>query len=83
MMDNNRREKIRQMIHVVLGKGEDVIHIADDDRLVSTGLLNSLQIVNLANMLEKTYGVDFSTLGFNVYYFETIISIEELMTGSM
>lgn len=53
------------------------------DPLVSSGLLNSLKIVELASWLESDYGVDFSVNGFNVYDFETIETIVSLINKSL
>lgn len=75
------REQIKFMINTVLGNEANINELSDTQSLVSSGLLSSLQIVEIASLIEKDYGVDFSVIGFNVYYFESVVSIEKMIAN--
>jgi len=70
-------KKIQNKINSLLN--ENIQQINVDDRLVTTGLLNSLKIVELVTWIEEEYGVHFSEIGFNIYDFETILTIIDLI----
>ena len=76
-MDNTIREQIRHKVSTLIG--DKVTSFTDTDKLVTTALLNSLAIVELATWLEKKFGIDFSAQRFNIYDFETVESIEALV----
>jgi acyl carrier protein len=70
------KEDIQNEIKRLLNDNRD---IADTDSLVTSGLLSSLQIVEIASWLELKYGVDFGKHGFNIYHFETVLTIMDLI----
>jgi acyl carrier protein len=55
------------------------LRLTATDSLVISGLLSSLQIVELASWLEGKYSIRFSDYGFNVYDFENISTIVEMI----
>ena len=69
-------EKIRAKINLLLDEDKT---FTDTDPLVSSGLLSSLKIIELAAWIEINYGVDFSKRAFNVYDFENITTIVNLI----
>jgi acyl carrier protein len=71
-------EKIRKEVLSLLDEGDK--SLTDDDALVSSGRLSSFKIVVLATWLEKNYGVDFSARSFNIYDFDTIKKIANLVS---
>ncbi len=76
---NALRDEIKHLINTVIGKGAQEYEFTDEQSLVSSGLLSSLQIVALASAIEKNYGVDFAVVGFNTDYFESLETIENLI----
>ena len=69
-------ENIRARISLLL---DDHKPFTDTDPLVTSGRLNSLKIIELATWIEINYGVDFSNRAFNVYDFENIVTIVNLI----
>jgi acyl carrier protein len=58
---------------------DNSLRVSEYESLVSSGLLSSLQIVELAVWLEEKYHVRFSENGFNVYDFESVATISEMI----
>jgi acyl carrier protein len=71
-------EKLLNKIKSLLDVDDDT-YLSVSDNLVTSGRLNSLKIVELAVWLEKTYGIDFSESGFNIYDFENVLTIMDLI----
>jgi acyl carrier protein len=59
--------------------GDEGRILSDNESLVTSGRLSSYKIVELASWLEKRYGIDFSAESFNIYDFETIETIKQLV----
>jgi acyl carrier protein len=76
---SDRKETVRAMIHTVLAEVEDNPEFRDDDSLVLSRRLSSLQVVELASQLEQAYQLDFAELGFNQYDFDSVNSILALL----
>jgi acyl carrier protein len=76
-MSDNIEDKVREKVQSLVQ--EKNIEITNASPLVTSGLLSSLRIVELATWLEQTYQVDFSTQHFNVYAFETVLLIVDLI----
>ncbi len=62
-------EKIRFLVH------DAHLALTVNTPLVSSGLLSSMNIVELAAWIEGQYSIDFAAQGFNVYDFDTVDSI--------
>lgn len=64
---NETREQRRQDLLRFLGgiqkAGMPVDTLKDTDRLVASGLIDSLAILQIVSHLESTYGIDFSVRG--------------------
>lgn len=58
-----RRHDLLQFLRSIQKAGLPVESLADDARLVQTGLIDSLAILQIVMYLEATYGLDFSTSG--------------------
>lgn len=79
-MSTELRNEIKDQVKFLLKQLQKDNHeLADDASLVMSGLLNSLKIIELATWLENQYKIDFGKIGFSIYYFETIGSIEKLI----
>ena len=81
MMKNDKLSvlaDIRQLVGTFLSRSEGNVVIGDDESLVVSGRLSSLQLVELAAALEEKYGIDFSD-GFNQYDFDSINNMVALV----
>ncbi len=59
--------------------GLSVESLGVDDNLVQSGLIDSLAVVQIALYLENTYGIDFSTRGFDPEQLATLANILQLI----
>lgn len=58
-----RRQALLQFLHSIQKAGLPVESLQDTDRLVASGLIDSLAILQIVSYLENTYGIDFSMRG--------------------
>ncbi|MGH8251766.1 MAG: phosphopantetheine-binding protein [Steroidobacteraceae bacterium] len=58
-----RRQGLLQFLRSIQKAGLPVESLADDARLVESGLIDSLAILQIVGYLEVTYGLDFSGRG--------------------
>ena len=65
MTDNldQRRNGLMQFLRSIQKAGMPVESLADDARLVESGLIDSLAILQIVTYLEATYALDFSSRG--------------------
>jgi acyl carrier protein len=75
-MIDTLNSQIKTKLQTILQDHED---IADDEDLITSGRLNSLKTVEMANWLETTFKLNFDKSGFNLYDFESITSIQNLI----
>ena len=57
------RQALLQFLRSVQKAGLPVETLKDTDRLVASGLIDSLAILQIVSHLESTYGIDFSIRG--------------------
>jgi acyl carrier protein len=60
---DGRRQALLQFLRSIQKAGVPVDTLKDDDRLVGSGLIDSLAILQIVTWLETAYGIDFSTRG--------------------
>jgi acyl carrier protein len=58
-----RRQALLQFLRTIQKAGAPVESLGDDDRLVASGLIDSLAILQIVAYLETTYDMDFSVRG--------------------
>lgn len=58
-----RRQGLLQFLGSIQKAGMPVESLQDDARLVQSGLIDSLAILQIVMYLEETYGLDFSARG--------------------
>jgi acyl carrier protein len=58
-----RRDGLLRFLRSIQRAGMPVECLADDARLVESGLIDSLAILQIVTYLESTYGLDFSARG--------------------
>ena len=58
-----RRQALLVFLRTIQKAGRPVESLSDTDRLVASGLIDSLAILQIVTYLETTYGLDFSARG--------------------
>jgi acyl carrier protein len=71
-------DAIRGAVHDALHSRGANPQVGDQDSLFATGLLDSLAAINLILILERDFGVDFASLGFDAAMIDTIADIAAL-----
>ena len=69
------REFVRKLL-VAKGDLDDVI---DDEPLLSSGRLESIEVIEIVGHLEEAHGVDFAKIDFDPDSFESIASMVQLI----
>jgi len=72
-------QSLIQFLRTIQKPGRNVDSIGVNDGLVSSGLIDSLAIVQIVVYLESTYGIDFAAGGFDPERLATITSILDLI----
>jgi acyl carrier protein len=78
-MSMDAREEIRERVRSILERREAAAVLADEDSLVTSGRLNSVEIIEIAVFLETRFGVDFSIRPFDQYDFDSVEKIAALV----
>jgi acyl carrier protein len=71
-------QQITQIVMTLLKNKGDYEAVAPGDSLVISGRLRSMNIIELASILESEFGLDFGTIGFNQYQFDSIEKITKM-----
>lgn len=74
-----RRQKLLQFLHTLQKAGRPVESLTDDERLVASGLIDSLAILQIVAYLEENYGIDFSMRGVSPEELGSIAGILDLI----
>ena len=74
-----RSQSLIQFLRTIQKPGRQIDSIKLNDGLVSSGLIDSLAIVQIVVYLEITYGIDFAASGFDPERLATITSILDLI----
>jgi len=69
------RQDLIQFLRTIQKPYQSVESIGAHDSLVASGLIDSLAIVQIVLYLENTYGIDFSTYGFDPERLASMTSI--------
>ncbi len=64
-----------QFLRTIQKPGKSLDTIAHEDSLVTSGLIDSLAIVQIVLYLEQTYHVDFASIGFDAERLSSISGI--------
>ncbi|WP_100637669.1 acyl carrier protein [Marinomonas polaris] len=75
-MKNITHNEIRALIREILEKNNDTNHIGDDDALISSGRLDSLDIAELMIYLQDEYGIN--TANSDPDFYNKLDSIESI-----
>ncbi len=77
-MTGPSRDRIRAKVRSILLRRESDPAFSDADRLVTSGRLHSMEVIELAVFLEQEFGVRFGVRPFDPVEFDTIEKIERL-----
>lgn len=72
-------DKVRNIVASALSERGDPQPFEDDESLVVSGRLSSLEVVNLLLALEQTFGFSIEPDEFDLMKFDTVDSIVELL----
>jgi acyl carrier protein len=78
-LNASEKQQIRDFIDQALASQADRGAYADDEALFSSGRLDSFTMMNLVMYLEQTFGIDFSSTGFDIDLVDSIVAIESLV----
>jgi acyl carrier protein len=69
------REKLRDFVAELMEEVGERGRVGDEDSLVTSGLLDSLAVIQIVTFIEKEFQVDFSTVFFDQGDFDSIDGI--------
>jgi acyl carrier protein len=72
-------EEIREFVHGLLAGNGDTGPLADNDSILLSGRLQSIDAVEIVVFLEENFGVDFAEIGFDQEQVDTIDAIRALI----
>jgi acyl carrier protein len=70
---------LMQFLRSIQKPGKSLDNIAFEDSLVTTGLIDSLALVQIVLYLEQTHNLDFSSIGFDAERLSSISGIINLI----
>ncbi len=70
---------LMQFLLSIQKPGKSLENIAFEDSLVTSGLIDSLAIIQIVLYLEQTYAIDFSIIGFDAERLSSISGIINLV----
>ena len=76
------KAEIREVVLGLLVRSGDDEPLADDDSLLLSGRLQSIDAVEIVVYLEENFGIDFSEVGFDKDQIDTIDAIYALSQRS-
>lgn len=74
-----RKTDLCRFLHGIQKAGMPVESLSESDRLVASGLIDSLAILHIVTYLETTYGIDFSVRGVDPEQLGSIGNILDLI----
>jgi acyl carrier protein len=73
-----QKTAIREFVNELLSIRNDTAPVRDDDSLMLSGRLQSLDAVRIVMFLEETFGVNFGKIGFHPELIDSLDSISAL-----
>jgi acyl carrier protein len=77
----NNREQIRAFIASLLARKADTESFLDDDSLLLSGRIDSLNVLEIAAFLVDQLGFDLSTTEFDQEHFDSVDSLVAYVEG--
>lgn len=81
MSRDPKMDTIRRILADALADAGDDAPFADDDSLVVSGRLASLDVVNVLVAVEQAFGVEVDADDFDPVAFDSVASVAELVAG--
>ncbi len=78
-MDENAKQKLREFLTEAIQRQTGKSEFSDGDSLFISGLLDSFSMMNLVMYIEEAFGLDFSSLEFDVSLIDSVNAIETLV----
>jgi len=78
----DRGSEIRSLLADLLGKKGDTATFSDDESLVLSGRLQSIDVLQLVLLLEARFGIDFSERGFDQTKLDSVRDILQVIAES-
>ena len=82
MNESTLRQEVRVAVQDILRVSYDEAPFSDEESLVLSRRLSSLQLVELATLFENQYGLDFAKIGFDTTAFDTINAMVALIVDA-
>jgi acyl carrier protein len=80
---DQRKQDLLQFLRSIQKAGMPVETVQEHERLVATGLIDSMALLQIVLYLEQSYGIDFSELGVDPVQLGTIGNILDLIERSV
>jgi acyl carrier protein len=74
----NAKDEIRQFVQKLLTESGDDQPLADDESLLLSGRLQSIDAVEIVTLLEEKFGIDFAEIGFDRERLDSVDAISTL-----
>ena len=74
-----RKRDLLRFLRSIQRAGMPVESIGEQERLVATGLIDSMAVLQIVLYLEQSYGIDFSVLGVDPEQLGTVANILDLI----
>jgi acyl carrier protein len=74
--------ELRAFLRTIQKPGRPVDSVGPDERLVASGLIDSLAVMQIVVYLEESHGIDFAEGGFDPDRLATLASIAQLIEQS-
>jgi acyl carrier protein len=75
-------DEVKKFVSGLLQRKGTFVDLGDDTPLVSSGLLDSVDTIDIVTFLESRYGLDFGDIGFDEDRFESLATIVQLVEES-
>lgn len=72
-------QDLKQFLRTIQKPGKPVDSVGENDGLVTSGLIDSLAIVQIVTHLEQAYGVDFAARGLDPERLSSMAGIADLV----
>jgi acyl carrier protein len=79
----NGKSELRDFVQDLLTRNDDRRPLADNDSLLLSGRLQSIDAVEIVLFLEERFGIDFAEIGFDREQLDSIDSIYTLCQMTM
>jgi len=73
------KDSIREYVRDLLVRGGDTDELSDQDSLLLSGRLQSIDAIDIVVFLEERFGIDFAVLGFDREQIDSIDAISVLV----